>query len=308
MPLERGPATADPPSSAAISVDPTMSVNSTVTRTVEPRFGDMAASLPRGTEVGNPRDAGRRLLLGLGHGRPACSGSTQALAGFGDPTVIFIAALFVVNEGPRRRGGVTSWAGQQLTARVGASRTLLDRADDAARRAALTALISVNGAVAALGPGDGPYWPSRSGRPPSQLLLPLASGAHAGSLLALTGTPVNVMVSDAAADAGAGPFGFFAFAVAGSRSWRGRSRSSGLVGDRLLPHRRRAITRDFSAHARTLVEQYRSSSQERCHAHAGVAAWSLPPRSDLAGERCSRAWSTTAATSSSSACSATARS
>jgi Na+/H+ antiporter NhaD/arsenite permease-like protein len=39
---------------------------------------------------------------------------------------------------------------------------------------------------------------------PSRLLMPLAFGAHAGSLLALTGTPVNVIVAEAAADAGVG--------------------------------------------------------------------------------------------------------
>ena len=69
--------------------------------------------------------------------------------------------------------------------------------------AVLTALINVNGAVAALVP-VAVVMAVRLGRSPSQLLLPLAFGAHAGSLLALTGTPVNVIVSDAAADAGVG--------------------------------------------------------------------------------------------------------
>ena len=36
----------------------------------------------------------------------------QALAGFGDTTVLFIAALFVVSEGIDSTG-VTTWAGQQ---------------------------------------------------------------------------------------------------------------------------------------------------------------------------------------------------
>ena len=40
----------------------------------------------------------------------------QALAGFGDPTVIFIATLFVVGEALDSTG-VTAWAGQQLIAR-----------------------------------------------------------------------------------------------------------------------------------------------------------------------------------------------
>ena len=35
---------------------------------------------------------------------------TQALAGFGDPAVIFIATLFVVSEG-LDASGVTTWAG-----------------------------------------------------------------------------------------------------------------------------------------------------------------------------------------------------
>jgi hypothetical protein len=38
----------------------------------------------------------------------------------------------------------------------------------------------------------------RLGRLTSQLLMPLVFSAHAGSLLALTGTPVNVLVSEAA--------------------------------------------------------------------------------------------------------------
>jgi len=49
---------------------------------------------------------------------------------------------------------------------------------------------------------------------PSQMLMPLAFSAHAGSMLALTGTPVNIIVSDAAADAGARTFGYFKFALA----------------------------------------------------------------------------------------------
>lgn len=135
----------------------------------------------------------------------------QALAGFGDPTVVFIASLFVVSEG-LDASGVTSWAGQQL-ARVGGSRTRLLTAM-MLLTAVLTALISVNGSVAALLPVI-VVTAVRLGRSASQLLLPLAFGAHAGSLLALTGTPVNVIVSDAADDAGVGQFGFFEFALFG---------------------------------------------------------------------------------------------
>ncbi len=126
----------------------------------------------------------------------------DALEGFGDPTVLFIASLFVVSEG-LNAAGVTSWAGHELIARVGESRTRLIVLM-MLLVAALTALISVNGSVAALVP-VAVVLAIRLRRPTSQLLIPLAFGAHAGSLLALTGTPVNVIVSDAAAGAAASP-------------------------------------------------------------------------------------------------------
>lgn len=44
----------------------------------------------------------------------------QAVAGFGDPTVIFIASLFVVSYSLEATG-VTAWAGQQVVARGCAS-------------------------------------------------------------------------------------------------------------------------------------------------------------------------------------------
>jgi hypothetical protein len=67
----------------------------------------------------------------------------QALAGFGDPTVLFIASLFVVSEG-LEASGVTAWAGQQLLAGVGESRTRLIVLM-MLLVALLTALINVNG-------------------------------------------------------------------------------------------------------------------------------------------------------------------
>lgn len=74
----------------------------------------------------------------------------DALAGFGDPTVLFIAALFVVSEALDATG-VTTWAAHQVIGRAGPSpRRLLIMI--MLLVAALTALISVNGSVAALIP------------------------------------------------------------------------------------------------------------------------------------------------------------
>lgn len=177
----------------------------------------------------------------------------EALGGLGDPTVVFIATLFVVSEGLDATG-VTTWAGQQLISRVGASRTRLVVLM-MLLVATLTALISVNGAVAALLPMV-VVLAVRLRRAASQLLMPLAFAAHAGSLLALTGTPVNVIVSDAAASDG-GRFGFFEFALVGVPLLTGTILIVVLFGEKLLPHRTATtIPADLSQHARTLLQQY----------------------------------------------------
>jgi di/tricarboxylate transporter len=208
----------------------------------------------------------------------------QALAGFGDPTVIFIATLFVVSEALDSTG-VTAWAGQELITRAGDSRarvvvlTLL-------LVAVLTALISVNGSVAALMPVVA-VMAVRLRESPSRLLLPLAFGAHAGSLLALTGSPVNVIVSEAADDAGVGRFGFFEFALVGVPLVAGTIAIVVLLGGRVLPDRPvRRATRDFGELARTLVDQYELDADPAAllGRGSGVAEVVIPPRSALIGE------------------------
>jgi di/tricarboxylate transporter len=59
-----------------------------------------------------------------------------------------------------------------------------------------------------------------------------------------------------------------------------------LFGERLLPHRgARAGTRDFSDHARTLLDQWEIDHPELLTRSSGAAEVVIPPRSDLAGER-----------------------
>jgi di/tricarboxylate transporter len=182
----------------------------------------------------------------------------QSLAGFGDPAVIFIASLFVVSAG-LEVAGVTAWAGQLLVRRAGDSRTRL-MVLMMGLIAVLSALISVNGAVAALLPVV-VVMAVRLGRPPSQLLMPLVFGAHAGSMLLLTGTPVNVLIAEASVDAGAGGFGYLEFALIGLPLVAGCVAIVVFFGERLLPNRTsKTLPPDLSQHARTLVEQYRLSS------------------------------------------------
>jgi di/tricarboxylate transporter len=122
-------------------------------------------------------------------------------------------------------------------------------------------------------------------RSPSQLLLPVAFGAHAGSLLTLSGSPVNVIASEFADDAGVGSFGYFSFALAGVPLVLGTIALVVLFGERLLPHRTpRGGSRDFSRHARTLVQQYGLDEEtELLTRQAGVAEIVIPPRSELVG-------------------------
>jgi di/tricarboxylate transporter len=178
----------------------------------------------------------------------------QSLAGFGDTTVLFIAALFVVSEGIDSTG-VTTWAGQQMIEKAGESRTRLIVLM-MLLVAVLTAVISVNGAVAALLP-MAVVIALRVGRSPSQLLMPLAFGAHAGSLLALTGTPVHILVSDAAIEAGEAGFSYFEFGLVGIPVLIGAIALVVLFGSRLLPERTaQSIPPNLSDHARTLIDQY----------------------------------------------------
>lgn len=157
-----------------------------------------------------------------------------ALAGFGDPIVIFIATLFIVSEGIDATG-VTTWAGQ----------TLLEKSGDARSRlvvgllvlvAVLSALVTPNGSVAALIPLVA-LLALRLRTPASSLFMPLAFTASAGALLALTGSPVNVIVSDAAADAGEGRFRFFEFAIVGIPLVLVTIAMSVWLGPRLIPQR-----------------------------------------------------------------------
>lgn len=180
----------------------------------------------------------------------------ESLAGFGDPTVLFIASLFVVSESLDATG-VTAWLGQQVVTRAGRGRVRLTVVIGA-MAAVLAAFISINGAVAALLPVV-VVVAVRAGIVPSKLLIPLAFAASAGSLLTLTGTPVNIVVSEAAAAAGGREFGFFEFALVGVPLVVLTISVVALGGERLLPSRSPEHFGDVpdpSEHAQTLRASY----------------------------------------------------
>jgi di/tricarboxylate transporter len=196
----------------------------------------------------------------------------ESLAGFGDPAVLLIGALFVVSEGLDATG-VTTWLG----------RTLSERSGGSARRllvltmllsAVLTALIGLNGTVAALLPMAVMVAVQR-GYPASKLLMPLAFAGSAGGMLLLTGSPVNVVVSEAAADAGVGSFGLLEFALVGIPLVAGTGAIVLGLGSRLLPDRESsAVPPDLSQQAAVLIQHY--SLDHVFHLRVG-------PSSDLLG-------------------------
>ncbi|MEL5992548.1 SLC13 family permease [Microbacterium phosphatis] len=207
----------------------------------------------------------------------------EALAGFSDPTPILIAALFVVGDALDATG-VTAWAARRVTDLAGSRRGRITVVISLVV-AVITAFISINGAVAALLPlvvvvaGHARIAPSR-------LLIPLAFAAHAGSLLTLTGTPVNILVSDAAAGAGARPFHFFEFALVGLPLLALTMATSAALGGRLLPERAVGSVDPSSGHADEAAwmrENYGLATGPLFTADEGTVEVMLPPRSRYVG-------------------------
>jgi len=158
----------------------------------------------------------------------------DALSGFGNPTVIMIAALFVVGEGLSRTG-VTGWGGQRLleAARGSQLRLLIVVM---AGTAILSAFISNTGTVATLLPAVvAAAW--TVGSVPSKYLMPLAFAANTGGLLTLTGTPPNIVVAQTLEQSGLRPFSFFEFALIGGPLLITAVLYMAFVGRRILPSR-----------------------------------------------------------------------
>ncbi len=180
--------------------------------------------------------------------------AAEALAGFGDSAVVFIASLFVVSAA-LQASGVTAWVGKRLIAQAGESRNRL-LAFTMLLAAGMTALVGTSAAVAALLPVV-VLAALRLGRRPSKLMMPLAFAAHAGSMLLLTGSLANVLVSDAAQELGLQPLGFFGPTALGLPILAGSIAIVLLFGERLLPERAgRGLPPDLSRHHRTLTAQY----------------------------------------------------
>ncbi|MDX2089199.1 MAG: SLC13 family permease [Kofleriaceae bacterium] len=205
-----------------------------------------------------------------------------AFAGFGDPVVVFLAALFVVSEGIDATG-VTTWTSRRVVQLVGTRRRRL-LVWTMLIGAIVACLISPNGAVAALLPMS-VMTARRAHQSPSLVAMPLAFAAGSGALLVLTGSPINLMASAAAAGSGHGGFGFWSFAWVGVPLVAGTIAIVLAFAPRVLPERRGPRVADLSEHAETLASEY--AVPVDIDVQHGLAEVVIPPRSRYLGEQAS---------------------
>lgn len=137
---------------------------------------------------------------------------TETLSGFSNATVIMIAALFIIGEGLSRTGW-TALAGQRFVQWAGKSVPKL-LVIVTLGASLLSGFVSNTGTVAALLPVTvTAAW--NAGTLPSKLLMPVAFGSNTGGLLTLTGTPPNIIASNALVENNFEGFSFFEFSLIG---------------------------------------------------------------------------------------------
>lgn len=159
--------------------------------------------------------------------------SKETLSGFSNPTVIMIAALFIIGEGLSQTGW-TALAGKKFVEWAGKSIPKL-LVIVSLGAGVLSGFVSNTGTVATLMPLTiSSAW--SIGTLPSKMLMPVAFGSNTGGLLTLTGTPPNIIASNALVEAGFEGFSFFEFALIGLPLLIVALLYFRYVGYRLLPN------------------------------------------------------------------------
>ena len=156
----------------------------------------------------------------------------EAIAGFSNPAVLTIAALFIVGGGVMQTG---------LAASIG-ERILKVAGDHPGRLtvvimtavALLSAVMSDTGTVAVLLPAIISLGVSAK-ISPSRLLIPLSYGSLLGGATTLIGTPPNIIVSDLLREHGLQPFRFFDYTPIGLALFLAGILFMVSIGRRLLP-------------------------------------------------------------------------
>src|SRR5262245_56322936 len=133
---------------------------------------------------------------------------SEALAGFSDPNIVLIAALFVVGEGLVRTG-VAQRLGDWLASKAGSSESRLLTLLMVAV-AGLGSVMSSTGVVAIFIPVALRIATS-TGIPPSRLMMPLSMAALISGMMTLVATAPNLVVNSELERHGVEGFRFFSF-------------------------------------------------------------------------------------------------
>ena len=180
----------------------------------------------------------------------------EALAGFSNPAVVTIWAVFILSGGLTRTG-IANILGRQLLKVAGGGERLLVFIIMVIA-GGLSAFMN-NVAVAALMLPVVMDIARKTGRSPSILLMPLAYGSLLGGLTTMIGTPPNILVSEALRDNGLKPFGLFDFSPVGLLVMVGGIAFITLIGTHMLP--KRNLSQDTTGQTR----DFRSAYQLKDH-------------------------------------------
>lgn len=197
---------------------------------------------------------------------------TEALAGFSNPAVVTVWAMFILSAALYQTG-IAKIIGRQVLKVSGKSEAGLIITIMGAS-GFLSAFMNNIGVAALMLPVVMDIARTTQ-RPPSRLLMPLAYGCLLGGLTTLIGTPPNLLVSNAMTESGLKGFRLFDFTPVGAGAMLGGIIFVALIGRHLLPTRG-SINQAANENEKTLPASY--ALQER------TFMMKIKPGSELEGK------------------------
>ncbi len=188
--------------------------------------------------------------------------TAEGFAGFSNPAVITVIAMFILSAGLVRTGVADSLARQIL--RVGGTSPARLTLGVMLTVGAMSAFMNNIGAVAVLLPAMF-IIADRTGYPVTKLLIPLSFGSLLGGLTTLIGTPPNLLVAIALEEHGYAGFRMFDFLPTGLAVLAAAAVYMTVLGRHLIPERK----------AESLTGEY--------ELQAYLSELVVPPGSPLAG-------------------------
>ncbi len=157
---------------------------------------------------------------------------TEAFSGFSNPAVITVWAMFILSDGLTRTG-IASLLGRQVMRVAGHSEASLVVVV-MLTSGSLSFFMNNIGVAALMLPVTMEIC-RRTDTPPSVILMPMAFGTLLGGLTTLFGTPPNLLISGALAQAGEKPFGLFDYFGVGASAMGAGILFIAVFGRFLLP-------------------------------------------------------------------------